>query len=110
MPPAARPGVGGNRRAGLLAGGAVLLTLGLGVAIILNLLAHLGVPAGSCRTLVPGLHICDTWGWYATVVFVLGIFASLVGAGMIALGQQLPASPLRVFDTEGAHPPDPAEP
>ncbi len=105
-----RPGVGGNRRAGFLSGGVLLLILGLGVGILLNLYLHMTAPAGGCQTIGTLLHVCSSWGWYATVVLTLGAFATLVGAGMVGLGLQLPSSPLRLFDTEGVYPPDPAEP
>lgn len=105
-----RPGVGGNRRAGLLAGGSLLLVIGMGGAILLNIFLHLLPAVGQCELFVGLLRVCNEWGWYATIVLALGAFATLVGAGMIWLGLQLPVSRLRLFDTEGHYPPDPAEP
>jgi hypothetical protein len=105
-----RPGVGGNRRAGFLAGGALLLLLGFGGCMIVNLLLHLSAPLGGCLALPGGFHVCSGWGWYATTLFALGVLATLVGAGMVWLGLRMPAGPLRLFDTEGRFPPDPSEP
>lgn len=105
-----RPGTGGNRRAGWYAGGVILLMLGFGVGVIANLLLHAAAPVGQCVQFLPGFWVCNSWGWYATVVLVLGLFATLVGVGMVALAVQMPRAPLRLFDTEGRYPPDPSEP
>ena len=105
-----RPGVGGNRRAGLISGGSLLLLIGMGGGILLNIYLHMVPALGQCQMFLRIMHVCSEWGWYATVVLALGAFATLIGSGMIWLGLQLPSSPLRLFDTEGAYPPDPAEP
>lgn len=105
-----RPGVGGNRRAGWIVGGSLLIFLGLGLGIVLNLYLHLIAPVGGCIVVASDFHVCSSWGWYATVVVSLGAFATLVGAGMVWLASQVPRAPLRVFDSEGRFPPDPAEP
>lgn len=107
-----RPGVGGNRRAGLLAGGAILLILGMGGGVIFNLAIHqfastLNPPCYSSAYLPV---VCEGWGWGATIVLCLGAFAAIIGAAMISIGLQLPPMPLRLFDTEGKYPPDPSEP
>lgn len=111
MAKAARPGVGGNRRAGLLLGGGLLILLGLGVMIVLNLALHaLAMSEGHCINVLGLVLVCHNWYWGATVVAALGAFATLVGAGMITLGAQRPTAPLRLFDTEGRWAPDPEEP
>lgn len=91
----------------------MLLILGLGIGIILNLALHqfaYGLPPPSCVTSPYFPPVCATWGWGATIVLVLGAFASVIGAAMISIGLQLSPAPLRLFDTEGKFPPDPAEP
>jgi hypothetical protein len=102
--------VSGNRRAGLFAAGGVLLFLGMGVAIVLNILLHQLATPTSCLNIAGILTICPNWGWGATIVVCLGVFTSIVGVGLLMLGMQLPPAPLRLFDTEGRGPPDPSDP
>lgn len=87
-----------------------MVLLGMGGGILANIYLHIAAPSPGCMEVLGLVHVCSTWGWYATIVLVMGAFAMLVGIGMVWLGLQLPAAALRLFDTEGRYPPDPAEP
>lgn len=98
----------GNRRAGFIVAGSLLLILGTGVGMLANLALHSIAPAQGLSlglfTVYPG------WSWYATVVFVLGAFATLVGLGMLWLSGFSPSGPVHLPDTEGPAAAPPAPP
>ncbi len=88
----------GNQRAGFLAGGTLLLVVGMGGGLVLNLILHGAAPSGGINL---GLfRVYPGWSLYDTIVATLGIIASLIGIGMIWFGFDMPAGPLRLPDTE----------
>jgi hypothetical protein len=82
----------GDARAGYLAGGALLLVLGWGAGILLNVVLHAVAPSGG--------HVVETFwfgpkfGYYAWGVAVLGFFTGALGAAMLALGWSMPSGRL----------------
>jgi hypothetical protein len=82
---------GGDDRMGTLIAGAILIFLGLDVAIAANLVLH--VVAGPGGMTLGWMRITSTLGPYAEAVLGLGIVATAVGFGMILVGRTLPRGP-----------------
>ncbi len=98
----------GDRRVGYFVAGTILLLVGLGGGILLNvLLHHLAPPGGYGLGL---FRVYPGWSAYASVALGLGVLTSLVGGAMLYFGWTTPRGMLRLFDTEGRSPPDPDEP
>ncbi len=98
----------GDRRVGYFIAGTILLLIGLGGGLLLNVLLHRLAPAEGYGL---GLfRVYPGWSAYASVAFGLGVLTALVGGAMLYLGWSTPRGALRPFDTEGRSPPDPDEP
>jgi hypothetical protein len=83
---------GGDERAGYLAAGLLLLIVGWGASILLNIVVHAMAPTGG-QAFGP-FWIYPTWGVYAWGVAVVGFFAGALGAAMLSLGWSMPYQPL----------------
>jgi hypothetical protein len=83
---------GADTRAGYIAGGMLLLILGWGAGIILNVLVHSLAPSGG-QSFGP-FWIYPTLGPYAWGVAVLGFFTGALGSAMLAIGWSTPDGPL----------------
>jgi hypothetical protein len=90
----------GNSRLGFFMGGVILIVLGLGCAIMLNVILHAIAPTGGVQLL--WFKVFPGWSWYATVAAIIGVVATLVGSGMVWFGFTDPSGPLSLPDTEGA--------
>jgi hypothetical protein len=98
----------GDRRLGYFAAGSILLALGLGGGLFLNVVLHRLAPSGGLDLLL--FRVYPGWSPYATVALGLGVLTSLVGGALLYLGWSSPTGPLSLFDTEGRSPPDPDRP
>ncbi|MGI0132548.1 MAG: hypothetical protein ACREDK_05585 [Thermoplasmata archaeon] len=83
---------GGDERAGLFVAGGLLLAVGWGMAVVLNLLVHAlapsgGIPFGPIR-IVPAI------GPYAWLTLALGAFTGLMGVAFVRLARSTAKGPL----------------
>ena len=83
---------GGDERVGYLLAGGILIALGWGLAVLVNLLLHF--LAGSGGMTVGGHVITSTLGAYAWATFALGLFAGGFGVVLVAFGRASPKGPL----------------
>jgi hypothetical protein len=91
----------GNSRLGFFMGGIILIVLGLGCAIILNIILHAMAPSGGMDFF--WFRVYPGWSWYATITAILGVLATLVGSGMAYFGVTDPSGPIALPDTETPH-------
>jgi hypothetical protein len=89
----------GNSRFGFFMGGVILVVLGLGCAIILNVILHATAPSGGYDLL--WFKVYPGWSWYATVTAIIGVLAALIGSAMVWFGFTDPSGPLSLPDAEG---------
>lgn len=82
---------GGDVRLGYLGGGGLLVVLGWGVAVALNLLLHLTAPDSGHR--VWTVYFGPTMGPYAWATFGLGLLAGAMGVVLLGLGRRSPKGP-----------------
>jgi len=78
----------GDTRLGYFVAGGVLIVLGWGVAVLLNLLLHL--LAGSGGMTVAGHEFTSTLGPYAWASFAFGLFTGALGVVLLLLGRSSP--------------------
>jgi hypothetical protein len=83
---------GGDVRAGFFLGGAILIAVGWGFAVALNLLLH--SLAGTGGMTIAGHVITSTLGPYAWATFGFGVFTGAFGVVLLALGRTSPKGPL----------------
>lgn len=83
---------GGDERVGYLIAGGILIALGWGLAVIVNLLLH--YLAGTGSVTVAGHTFTSTLGPYAWAAFGFGIFTGGFGVVLVALGRASPKGPL----------------
>lgn len=88
----------GNVRAGFLGGGALLVVLGLGGGLMLNLLLHSFAPSSGIDLFL--VKVYPGWSLYASLVAVGGIVASIIGMGMLWVGFDYPPGPIGLPDPE----------
>lgn len=79
---------GGDERIGYRAGGALLVVLGWGIGIVVNVLLHRLAPAGG--EAIGPWRIYPALGPYALGLVGLGALAGVVGVFMIWLAQRSP--------------------
>jgi hypothetical protein len=79
---------GGDERIGYWAGGSLLLLVGWGLGVALNLILHFGAPAAG-MPLGPW-RVYPDMGIYAWGVLALGLVAGLVGVVMLWLAGRAP--------------------
>lgn len=82
---------GGDERIGLFLAGAVLLVVGWGFAVLLNLLLHAqapdsGLPLGPVR-------VFRSLGGYAWLTLGLGLFTGAIGAAFVVLARSTAKGP-----------------
>ncbi|MGA7476421.1 MAG: hypothetical protein WBW47_04295 [Thermoplasmata archaeon] len=83
---------GGDERVGYILAGGILIALGWGLAVLVNLLLH--YLAGSGGMTVGGHEFTSTLGAYAWATFALGLFAGGFGVVLVALGRASPKGQL----------------
>ncbi len=83
---------GGDVRVGYFAAGSLLVVLGWGLAVVLNLVLH--ALAGSQGMVLGPVRITSAIGDYAWAVFGLGLFTGALGVVLIGLGRSSPRGPL----------------
>jgi hypothetical protein len=83
---------GGDERVGYFVAGGLLVTIGWGVGVGLNLLLH--YMAGGGGMTIAGHTITSTLGSYAWATFAFGMFAGAFGVVLVALGRASPKGPL----------------
>lgn len=83
---------GGDERVGYFLAGGILITLGWGFAVALNLLLH--YMAGTGGMTVLGHRITSTLGPYAWDAFGFGLFTGAFGVVLLGIGRASPRGPL----------------
>jgi hypothetical protein len=83
---------GGDERVGYFIAGGILLVLGWGFGVFVNLLLH--EMAGGGGTTVGWVRITSSMGPYAWAVLAFGLVTGTLGAGLLALGRASPKGPL----------------
>jgi hypothetical protein len=82
---------GGDPRAGYFAAGGLLLFLGWGLGVVVNLALH--AAAGGGGMTVGWIRITSTLGAYAWAVFGFGLVTGAIGVVLLALGRASPKGP-----------------
>lgn len=83
---------GGDERVGYFLAGALLVALGWGLAVAVNLLLH--YMAGSGGRSVAGHTISSILGSYAWATLAFGLFAGAFGVVLLVLGRSAPKGQL----------------
>jgi hypothetical protein len=83
---------GGDERVGYYLAGAILIALGWGLAVVVNLLLHYW--AGSGGMTVAGHRLTSTLGPYAWAAFGFGLFTGALGVIFTFLGRASPKGPI----------------
>ena len=81
----------GDVRLGYFLGGATLIALGWGIAVVGNVLLHRFAPAGGFHVL--HAYFGPTLGPYAWAVLGLGLLTGAFGVVLLALGRAAPKGP-----------------
>jgi hypothetical protein len=81
----------GDERIGYFVAGGVLIFLGWGLGVVVNVLLHWAARSGSF--VLWTVHFGPTLGPYAWAVFGLGLVAGIVGGGLIGLAFSTPGGP-----------------
>lgn len=79
---------GGDERAGYLVSAGVLIFLGWGLGVLVNLGLHMVAPAAG--TTIAGIWFGPTMGTYAWAALGFGIVTGFVGVGQIFVGRATP--------------------
>ncbi|MGI0054181.1 MAG: hypothetical protein ACREBZ_00425 [Thermoplasmata archaeon] len=82
---------GGDERIGWIAAGIVLVVIGWGFAVVVNLFAHALAPSGG--TTLFGVHLSSVMGAYAWGTLGLGLFTGALGVAVIVLGRSTARAP-----------------
>ena len=87
--PAVPPFDGKNdERLGYFVAGGILIALGWGMGVLLNVLLHLWAPSGGHA--IEGVWFSPHWGAYAWAVLLFGAGTGALGAVLVALGRSSP--------------------
>ena len=81
----------GDVRYGYLTSGALLVALGWGAGVVLNIVLHLTAPSSGHR--LWHLFLAPTLGPYALAVLGLGSVTGALGVVLLVLGRQSPRGP-----------------
>lgn len=83
---------GGDERIGYVIAGGLLIALGWGLGVVLNVLLHWAARSGPFT--VFGVHFEPSMGPYAWAVFGLGVVAGAMGVSLLALARATPRGEL----------------
>lgn len=83
---------GGDERLGYLIAGGILIALGWGLAVLVNVVLH--YVAGTQGLTVLGHRFTSTLGPYAWAAFGFGMFVGGFGVVLVALGRASSKGPL----------------
>lgn len=76
---------GGDERAGMFAAGAILVALGLGLGVLVNVVAHwMAAPSG---TPWGPVRVFPSFGPYAWAALGLGLFTGAIGIGVLLMAR-----------------------
>jgi len=78
----------GDERIGYFVAGGLLIALGWGLAVVLNVLLHVLAPSGGHR--VEGVWFSATWGAYGWAVLLFGVGTGILGVVLVVLGRTAP--------------------
>jgi hypothetical protein len=81
----------GDVRIGYYLAGAILIAVGWGLGVVLNVALHLMAPAGGHR--LEHVYFGPSLGPYAWATLGLGLFTGGFGVVLLALGRSSPAGP-----------------
>ncbi|MGA8542578.1 MAG: hypothetical protein WB947_03430 [Thermoplasmata archaeon] len=89
---------GGDERSGYFLAGGMMIFLGWGLGVLLNLALHILAPAG-------GFHIAGIWfghtvGTYAWAAAAFGLMTGGIGVGLLFVGQATPKGRLVLPGTD----------
>jgi hypothetical protein len=79
---------GGDERVGYFLAGGLLIFLGWGLGVLVNLLLHMMAPSGGLT--VAGIWFGHAMGTYAWAAFGFGLVTGAVGIGLLFVGQATP--------------------
>ena len=82
---------GGDERIGLFVAGALLVVVGWGIAVLLNLLLHAQAPAGG--TPLGPIRVGHALGPYAWLTLALGLFTGAMGSAFVLLARTTAKGP-----------------
>jgi hypothetical protein len=82
---------GGDERIGYQVAGGVLVFLGWGLGVVVNLFLHWYARNGAFT--IWGVHFGGTMGEYAWGVFGFGVLAGALGIALLLLARQTPRGP-----------------
>ncbi len=83
---------GGDERVGWNVTGVLLIALGWGLAVVLNVVLHLAAPTGGLA--VGPVRIFSTLGPLAWITLGLGVFTGAVGVGLLLVAREAPRKPV----------------
>jgi hypothetical protein len=89
----------GDPRLGFFIAGGLLIALGWGAGVALNVVLHLTAPAGG-HTLL-GIYLGRAFGAYSEAVFGLGLFTGALGVVLLGLGSGSPKGRIVLPGVEG---------
>jgi hypothetical protein len=83
---------GGDERAGCFLAGGMLIFLGWGLGVLVNVSLHMVAGAGGLS--VAGIWFGSTLGTYAWAALGFGVLTGLLGVGLLFVGRTDPKGPL----------------
>jgi hypothetical protein len=82
----------GDERAGLFGAGGLLIFLGWGLGVVVNLVVHHWAPAGGERIL--GVYFGPALGVYAEATLAFGLVTGAIGVVLVGLARASPKGPV----------------
>ena len=83
---------GGDERAGFRAAGSLLVVLGWGFGLVVNVLVHVGAPSTG-RAIGP-IVVFAHLGPFAWAILLFGAFVGALGVAILAVARASPRGPL----------------